>query len=364
MKIAIAAGGTGGHIFPALSIALALRKQSPSVSLVWFGTKRNREKELCDANDIPVEFLSVSSSHRRISFRIVGALIQFGREVFKAKRILSTHEPDAVIAFGGYVSAPVLGAAILKRIPFFLHEQNTIPGFVNRIFARFAKVTFLGFPLVGNWKLAGELRVVGTPVRDIEGDYFDYPYPEGLDRIKKGVLICGGSQGARSMNLTLIDAVRHWLENDIQVVWQTGTAGYKEICEALGNHKKAFLFESIEDLYPYYAMSKVVVGRSGASTLAEVAFFGLPCVMIPLPWSAENHQWMNAGLVEAQGWGIRVAQDDDTGVKVDEAVMQILTNQSVFETMSRAALDNGLTNASKVIAKEVLSQMGNERAEV
>ncbi|MBD3320112.1 MAG: undecaprenyldiphospho-muramoylpentapeptide beta-N-acetylglucosaminyltransferase [Chitinivibrionales bacterium] len=364
MKVAIAAGGTGGHVFPALSVARALRKKEPSMSLLWFGTRRNREKELCQKDGIPIEFLAVSSSHNRFSIRIVGAIMQFARETCKAVHVLKRERPDTVIAFGGYVSAPVLAAALYARIPFFLHEQNTVPGFVNRLFSRFAKTTFLGFPLVGNWKLGGELRVVGTPVREIEGDYKDFRYPETIDRAKKTVLICGGSQGALSMNRLLVKPVLRWAENNIQVIWQTGAASAGEIRNAIGNTGSVVLYESIEDLYPFYAIAKVVVGRSGASTLAEVAYFGLPCITIPLPWSAENHQWMNAGLIEAQGWGIRIAQDENGGKAVEEAVIRILSDQSEFESMSMKALDNGLTNAASVIADGLLAQGENDYAPV
>lgn len=349
MKVLIAAGGTGGHIFPALSVALEWKVRYPDDTLLWVGTSRNRERELCERHDIPLHMLDVTGLKRTLGPAMIASLGRFLKAVSRMKSLLLKEKPDAVLAFGGYVSGPVLAAAWMRHVPFYLHEQNTVPGLVNRIFCRGARRTFLGMPLALGWKLRGRTQVVGTPVRTCGHGFGDERYPEDIDRGAPTVLICGGSQGAQSMNRALVGQVKQWLRDDIQVVWQTGDVSLQEMRDVVGEHHRLFMYATISDLYPFYAIADVVVGRSGASTLAEIAYFGLPCVLIPLPWSAENHQWMNAAQVEAQGWGVRVTQDDACGDEVGRQVKRILEDPGLKERMSQHALDGSSAGAALAI---------------
>jgi UDP-N-acetylglucosamine--N-acetylmuramyl-(pentapeptide) pyrophosphoryl-undecaprenol N-acetylglucosamine transferase len=349
MRVTIAAGGTGGHIFPALAVAQEFRRRVPGVSLLWIGTSRNRERELCERNDIPLRVLDVKGLKREVSTGAVTALFSFAHEVGGMRAYFKKNPPHAVVAFGGYVSAPVLAAARMRSVPYFLQEQNTVPGLVNRLFARNAVCTFLGFPLAEKRRLRGVTKVTGTPIRRVSGTYADFPYPSGFDKSKKCVLISGGSQGAESMNRHLLEPVKRILEHDIQVVWQTGVPAFREVSAALSAYANAFVFDTIEDLYPYYAAARVVICRAGASTLNEVAYFGLPCVMMPLPWASENHQWINAGLVEGQGRGVRIAQEDGCGDAAVDVVLYMLSDQRSFERMCQMALDHSPVNAAAEI---------------
>ncbi|MBD3420982.1 MAG: undecaprenyldiphospho-muramoylpentapeptide beta-N-acetylglucosaminyltransferase [Chitinivibrionales bacterium] len=353
MNILLTAGGTGGHIFPALSVALAFRKKAPDTALHWIGTRRNREQELCARYAIPLSLLAVSGFKRSLSLQTLKAAAQSVGAVQKARGIIRNFAPDAVLAFGGYVCAPVLAAAQLSGIPCFIQEQNTVPGMVNRFFGKRARMSFLGLPLHDEKALGVRTMLTGNPVREITGDYADYAYPETIDREKPSILICGGSQGALSMNRSLIKAVGQWCSEGLQVIWQTGRAGCEEVRAAMSLHANCAVFASLDDLYPYYAQVKLVIGRAGASTLSEVAYFGLPFIPIPLPWSAENHQWKNAGLVEAQGWGIRIRQDEHTGMHVDAVLRQILYDKQTHEQMSKKALDNSPVNAADTIVVKV-----------
>jgi UDP-N-acetylglucosamine--N-acetylmuramyl-(pentapeptide) pyrophosphoryl-undecaprenol N-acetylglucosamine transferase len=195
------------------------------------------------------------------------------------------------------------------------------------------------------------------PVRPIARQVDESLYPAGLDKTAPTVLICGGSQGALSMNRLLVNAVKGWLKQGIQVVWQTGTTGLEEAQQAVAGLGKAFVFDAVSDMYPFYAIARVVVGRGGASTLAEVGYFGLPMVIIPLPWAADNHQWTNAGLVEGQGWGIRVAQNPLCGEQVDKQVRKLLSDDALFEQMSRKALDFTPVNAAATIVQTVVEMV-------
>ncbi len=353
MKLLIAAGGTGGHIFPALSVALEWKRSHPDDELFWVGTSRNREQELCRRHGIPLEMLAVQGVKRSLSISTLKALVAFGGAVRRMHRLMRREKPDAVLAFGGYVTAPVVLAARLRRVPYFLQEQNTVPGLVNRLFAGGARASFLGFPLANGWRLRGPTVVTGTPVRSVDHAYPPDAYPEGFERGRRTVLVCGGSQGALTMDRTLAPTILGWVRDGLQVVWQTGEAGCEEMKQVAGEQEHLFISGTIPDLYPFYAASRVVIGRSGASTLSETAYFGLPCVLVPLPWSAENHQWMNAGMVEAQGWGIRVKQDERCGEEVDTAVRGLLGDASRYEAMCRRALDHTPGGAAGAVVRSI-----------
>lgn len=357
-RIVIAAGGTGGHIFPALAVALECKKRKHSFSLLWVGTSRSREQELCKKHDIPLELVDVQGITRSVSFKNIKALASFVHSVRRMNYLFKKEKPDAVIAFGGYVSAPVLAAARLQGIPYFLQEQNTVPGLVIRRFAKKARAIFLGFPIVDDWSLKGNTMITRTPVRPIAGTYANYDYPEGFDKEKRCILICGGSQGAASMNTCLVDAVKSLNDKGWQTVWQTGSYSFESVKDQMHNRSSVFVFETIDDLYPYYARAKVVVGRSGASTLNEIAFFGLPCVLIPLPWAAENHQWMNAGYVESQGWGFRIEQNQQCGEKVEKTVSRIIEDSELHEAMCRKALNFTPAGAAADIVDTINDTIG------
>lgn len=364
MKVIIAAGGTGGHIFPALSVALEWRRQNPDVELLWVGTTRNRERELCKEHGIRIVTISVRGFDRKPNLKALQAAAAFGRSVMRMSSLIRREKPDAILAFGGYVSAPVLMAARLGTTPFYMHEQNTVPGMVTRMFSNAAKCTFLGFPLSDKWELRGRSVVVGTPVRRVRGPYHDSDYPAELDRSKKTILISGGSQGSLTVSRQLVEPVQRWLQKGLQVVWHTGEAGYEEIKVKVADMPGAFLFSTIPNLYPYYALARVVVGRAGASTLAEISYFGLPCVVVPLPWASENHQWTNAGLAEGQGWAVRVAQDEQCGANVEQAVNRILEDDAAHEKMSQKALDHTPDGAASVIVESIEAAVNSKRKKV
>jgi UDP-N-acetylglucosamine--N-acetylmuramyl-(pentapeptide) pyrophosphoryl-undecaprenol N-acetylglucosamine transferase len=271
--------------------------------------------------------------------------------------VFGSGRPRAVVAFGGYVCAPVLVAARIKKVPYFLQEQNTVAGLVNRAFAKSARRVFLGLPLAAQRQLAGALEVTGTPVRARDTSYVGFAYPDGFSKEKKTILISGGSQGAQSMNDVLVAVVKQWGSRGLQVIWQTGAASYSSIRESLQHSDGIFVFDTIPDLYPYYAAASVVVARAGASTLAEISVFGIPAVLIPLPWAAENHQWENAGLAQKQGWGIRISQDEATGEHVGVAVDRILSDANTAETMRVHALANSPSGASAAIVDRLAKDL-------
>ncbi len=353
-RVIITAGGTGGHIFPALSVAKAIREKDDNCELLWIGTERSREREVCETNNIPVMMLNVIGINRRNPISAILAIIKMGLSVVKVYANFRKNRPEAVVAFGGYVCMPVLLAAKLTGVSSYIQEQNSVPGLVNRLMSGNANKTFLGLPLAQGFSLKGNTLITGNPVRKMDGNYGTISDTLGLETSKRSILICGGSQGAASMNRKLLDAVKRLSNDGYQIIWQTGTASFEEIKTSCEDLKSVWIFETLKDLYPYYSVADVLIGRSGASTLAEAALFGIPAVMIPLPWSAEDHQMKNAMLIEEQGWGKVVKQDDNCSNLVYDETKKILENEELIKKMRNAALKNSPENAASEIASEVL----------
>ncbi|MFW5959495.1 MAG: undecaprenyldiphospho-muramoylpentapeptide beta-N-acetylglucosaminyltransferase [Chitinivibrionales bacterium] len=353
--IVVAAGGTGGHIFPAYALLKEMVKQRSKMGFLWIGTSRSREGELSSSLGIPIVKLKTAGIKRSVSlFNILSLIGMATGFIYMFYRFLF-RRPFAVVGFGGYVSAPVILAAKCLGIPYYLHEQNSVPGMVNRVFSKGAALNFLGFPLEkSDIPMKGKKLLTGTPVRKPDESYQDYEYPGLINGKGARVLICGGSQGAASMNTALIPVVEKIVEDGVNVVWQTGDYSYDRIRSAAENLSGVYAERSFKDLYPYYSWADIIICRSGASTVSEIALFGKPCILIPLPWSSENHQVFNAEYVEESGWGITVTQDDNCSERVKDALKKILYDSEKYSAMSEKALEAAKYDASSIISDKIL----------
>ncbi|KMQ53049.1 UDP-N-acetylglucosamine--N-acetylmuramyl- (pentapeptide) pyrophosphoryl-undecaprenol N-acetylglucosamine transferase [Chitinispirillum alkaliphilum] len=340
---------------PAVSVVLELRRRCTNVSFAWVGSGHKGEKEVCKKYNIS-HILLESVKVKKGEGQIPG--IRFVGELYRFNKIMSKDKPSAILAFGGQESAPVLAAARLKRIPYYLMESNAVADPVNRFFASGAKKIFLGHSSINLNVLHGTKEVTGIPVRQVVKGYNKTEYPSDFDRSKTTVLICNGEGYSSSFNSCLIETVKEWLENGMQVVWQTGVRDYGALTEMFKGYRTLFLFSEVKDLYPFYAASKIVVGRSEPDFLAEIAYFGLPCMLISSPSSGNNVQWLNAGLVQNQGWARRFQEGQNCGEQLYSSVKEILQNEQVFEMMCRKALDNAPINAVNRISEVIINDLG------
>ncbi|MFP4163251.1 MAG: UDP-N-acetylglucosamine--N-acetylmuramyl-(pentapeptide) pyrophosphoryl-undecaprenol N-acetylglucosamine transferase [Chitinispirillaceae bacterium] len=347
-RVLLAAGGFKGKYIPALSVALELRKCSRNISLMWIGNDKGKERSLCRKHRIP--FIKSSFDENGKTSGIIHCL----REFFRFNSLFAKERPSAVLAFGSFESVPVLAAARLRSVPYFLLEQNAVPGKVNRFFASGAKKVFFGLPPIDLQSSDSSSEVTGVPVWPFVKEYDQSFYPRRLDRSRKTVFIAGDDE--KESFIFLVDLVKMWARNGIQVVWQTGKKHYGQIRSALKSCEGVFLFPVLQNTYPFYAISRVVIGRGFPSLLSEAAFFGLPCVLIP--YSSDSAQWVNAGLVKNQGWAFRFAQSEECKEGIDEAVRTVLENDEVFEKMSRKALDQSPFNASSRITGLIAEELG------
>ncbi len=348
LKVLLAPGSRNRHV-PALSVALELRKRFHSVDLTWVGSGRGREKHLCRKYHITLFQVNLDGRRKLSSF--------FGiiREFFRFNSFFRKERPSAVLSFGGYESMPLLAAARLRSIPYFLLEPNAVPDPVNRFFAGGAKKIFFGLTPVKSRVSGNSPEITGVPVLPLAKKYEHYQYPRKLDRAKKTILIIG-SEEADNLGSFLINMVKIWADNGIQIVWKTGKGEYGLIRNRLRSCRNVLLFPTLKDPYPFYAVSRLVIGRSTPLLLSEAAFFGLPCVLIP---SIESHiQWVNAGLVQNQGWAFRFTQENSSENMIIKSVQSIINDQSVFESMSRKALDYSPFSASSIITGKIVEELG------
>ena len=356
MRVAIVAGGTGGHIFPAVALIQELKNIEKVEYIEWITTQRSNEKEIAKTYSINMSSLDVEGIQRRVSIQPIRAVAKTVKAFMKMVKYLKSEKIDTVIAFGGYVCGPVLLAAKFLKLKIYLHEQNSVPGMVNKFFANKATKLFLGIPLAKGHEVKGNQEVVGTPVRDISGDEENQKIKFTRDENEKVVLICGGSQGAVSMNRVLIEAVEWFASEGVRVVWQTGKPGLKEIEDLFGNNDKITIFDVTDNLYPYYQSADLLIGRSGASTISEALLFNIPSILIPLPWSSENHQWFNAGFAEESGYSIRVRQNDRASSSIITLAGELLFgNGDKYRGMYKETKSSEVSNSAKKIANEVTS---------
>lgn len=344
-RILIAAGGTGGHIAPALAVGARLRDRFGDDVLVRFVSGcRDVERQAFEAAH---EFPEVIPCERAPRLSLEGApdCARYARALVAAMGLARRFRPDAVLAMGGYVCAPVLWAARARRAPYYLHESNSVPGKATRLFARGARTVFLAHADAAAM-LGARTRaeVVGTPVRQgvLCGDRLAAREALGLDAQALVVGVVGGSQGARALNESMLDALEALAQRAprLRVVWAAGHAHRNTVEAALagrGLSERVRLFDFIADMGAFYAASDLVVSRAGASTLAELAATGKPSILVPYPHAADDHQSSNAKALAAAGAAELIPEADLPGARLAEAACAILGDAARLDAMAAAA---------------------------
>jgi len=299
LKVALACGGTGGHVFPALSVGRALVERH-GAEIVVVGRPGSPERKWSE--DAGRRFREVPAFPLRRSrwWTNVGLPVSATRSVLAAKVVLRQESPGAVFATGGYVSLPTGVAARMLGIPLLVHESNSHPGVANRLLARIADRVFAGSP-AGAARLHGA-ESVGNPVRPLDGrDRARLRADLGLSESDKYLVVIGGSQGARGVNRILAAEIRALVERGWRVLWQTGADGLGRGREAASGLPQVQVEPFVADVYGAFGAADLALTRSGASTLAELALHGLPSVLVPFPSATGNHQEINAREFESAG---------------------------------------------------------------
>ncbi|MCS7081960.1 MAG: undecaprenyldiphospho-muramoylpentapeptide beta-N-acetylglucosaminyltransferase [Bacteroidetes bacterium] len=296
-------GGTGGHVYPALAVAEALRRLKPEVEIAFAGTPERLEGRVVPQAGYPFYAIPARGLRRRQWWRNLSLPVVVGRGLGRAWRLLDRIRPYAIVATGGYVTVPVLSAAVLRGLPYVLQEQNSYPGLANRCFARWARWVCLGFEAAAAYFPQTRVRLTGNPVRSEIGTV-----PRALAAGRWGfspdrftVLALGGSLGAETLNRAMARWASTFLEAGWQVLWQTGPGAYGRLRSQLPPHPRLYLSPFLEAMAEAYGAADVVVCRAGALTLSELAQAGLPSVLVPSPNVVADHQRRNAELFAQAG---------------------------------------------------------------
>ena len=353
MRAILAGGGTGGHVIPAIAIAQELQKQYQA-EVLFIGTARGLENRLVPAAGFPLQLVNVGALNR-VSLAIrVKTLFDLPRAVFAAGRLLNEFQPDVVIGVGGYASGPAMLAAIRRRIPTLAFEPNVVPGFANRIVARFVSAAAVHFP-----ETAERFRnavVTGVPVRPAFFQIPRKPYVQASPTL----LVFGGSQGARAINQAVTRAIRPLAArvSGLHVIHQTGERDYNDVLAAYAQAEfPAEVHRFIEDMPSFFARADLILCRSGASTVAEIAAAGKPAVFVPFPGAADDHQRRNAEALERAGAAVVVEETKLDEVWLVDTICALLEDPARLARMSDAARAMAHPNATRDIA-ELAARVG------
>lgn len=358
-KIIISGGGTGGHVFPAISIANALKVIDPEIDILFVGAKGKIEMEKVPAAGYPIIGLPISGFKRKLSLENFVVLAKLGISLVRARKIISDFKPDVVVGVGGYASGPVLKIASGKGIPTLIQEQNSYAGVTNKLLAQKAKKICVAYEHMQRFFPAEKIILTGNPVRQdiehIEGkksqalDFF------GLDPEKKTILVLGGSLGARTINRSIMERLGKLSASGVQVIWQTGPKYYKKNIDDIKSKNiptlKVFDFISRMDLA--YAAADLIISRAGAGTISELCLVGKPVILVPSPNVAEDHQTKNAmALVDRDA--ARMVLDAEAVERLVDVSLFLLNNEPLLKTLSANISRMAIRDSAKRIAEEVL----------
>lgn len=362
MKVILSGGGTGGHIYPALTIADNIKKIAPDTEIIFVGTEQGLEKDIVPRYGYPLKFIEVAGFKRSLSFDTIRSACKLLSGLMDAYRIVKEEKPDLVIGTGGYVCGPIVFMAAAKGIPSCIQEQNAMPGVTNKILSKFVKKVFLGYKEAGKYfKGSAELVYTGNPIRSeiLANKKADALVELGLDPKKKTILVSGGSRGAQSINKAMQEVELALSDrSEVQILHATGEANYEKYMAEL--EKKGKLGKNIT-VKPYLhnmpvalAAADLAIFRAGAIGLAELMAKGVPSVLVPYPYATANHQEYNARAVETQGAAQVIIDKELTGEKLLETIERLLLEPEELEKMAVVAKKLGKPRAGAEIAKQAL----------
>jgi UDP-N-acetylglucosamine--N-acetylmuramyl-(pentapeptide) pyrophosphoryl-undecaprenol N-acetylglucosamine transferase len=347
MRVLIAAGGTGGHIYPGIAVAKEITRRDADSQVKFVGTARGLETKLVPDNGFDLSLInSAGLKNVGLAGKIKGLMI-LPKSFLEARKLIREFQPDVVIGAGGYVTGPVLLTACLLRIPTLVMDSNALPGFTNRRLAPFVTKAALTFEEAV--KFFGKKGVVtGNPVRK---EFFDIP-PKQRDANKFSLLIFGGSQGARAINNAMVEALPHLksFQDRLQITHQTGELDFETIKKGYAENgwENADIRQYIKDMMSEFAKTDLIICRAGATTCAELAAAGKAALMIPLPTAADDHQRVNAETLEKAGAARMILQKDLTGESLAKEIIELIENPEKISEMEKAAKKLAKADAAKV----------------
>lgn len=347
--VLIAAGGTGGHVYPALAVADYLREQD--VKVTWVGTKRGLEHRVIPAANIPLEIISISGLRGKGLLNFIFVPLKLILAIAQVIKVFIKVKPDAVLGMGGFVSGPCGIAAFILRKPLYLHEQNAVPGLTNKVLSYFASTVMQAFP--NSFKGRKNILTIGNPIRK---DITEITKPEermGKRNDSLRVLVIGGSLGAQALNENVPQALFE-IKKELQPnVWHQ--AGRNKLDATIENYKKANIeakvTEFIENMAEAYEWADLVICRAGALTISEIANVGVASILVPYPYAVDDHQTENAKYLTNVGAAILISQNDLVP-KLKESITELLqAGRTKLIEMAKAARKLSNPDATQTVAE-------------
>lgn len=362
IKVIISGGGTGGHIFPAISIANEIKIRFPHSDILFVGALGKMEMDRIPAAGYKIIGLPVIGFPRKLSLKMVEFFIKLFKSMFLANKIIKDFKPDVVVGVGGFASGPILKAAVRKGVPAILQEQNSYAGLTNKILASKVNKICVAYPDMEKYFPVDKIVLTGNPVRRsiVENKiskeealkYF------GIKSTNKLVLIIGGSLGARTLNESVLANIENIAKSEFQFIWQTGSYYHKEMISRLGNNPPSNLIptEFISKMDYAFALADLVITRAGAGTISELCLLKKASILVPSPNVAEDHQTKNANSLTKYEAAVMIKDSDAQSMLFNET-FSLLTDEDRLKRLSENIGKFGKPNAAKDIVNVILDEI-------
>lgn len=352
MKVIISGGGTAGHINPGIAIAKKIMEKDKGAQIIFVGTKKGLENKLVPREGFELKTIRVKGFRRKLSFDTFATVKELFIGLSQAKKLLKEFKPDIVIGTGGFVCGPILFYATRLKIPTIIHEQNAFPGVTNRILSRFVDVVAISFEESREYfKSAKNVKLTGNPIRQelLDVDRALVKKDSNFTNKEKKALVFGGSRGAKVINDTVVDMIKIHYKKDFSMIFATGEVLNEEVLEKLKDVDAPNI-----DIVPYIYNMKdalvsadLVICRSGAITVCELAAVGIPAILIPSPNVTANHQEYNAKVLENADAGVILLEEDLTPENLYNKIKDLLSNNKLLDNMSKNCRKVAVLDASE-----------------
>lgn len=364
MRIIVSGGGTGGHIYPALTLIRTLQAKLSQLEVLYVGTHAGLEADIIPKEGIPFATVDLQGFKRSLSPANILRAAKAAGGVAKAMGLVKKFHPDVVIGTGGYVCGPVLMAASLLGIPTLIQEQNVIPGITNKILSRFVSVVATGYREADKYFPEEKVVFTGNPIRPEvmapkkQEDYAAFDLLPG----RKTLLVSGGSRGAHTINVAMVEVLKHYAgHKSIQILHVTGKGEYTDIMGRIEAAGVDLASAGNLQVRPYLynmpqamSIADLAVFRAGATGLAELTAKGIPAILVPYPYAAENHQEFNARAMESAGAAKMILNKDLTGEVLIKAIDELLGNDILRKKMARSSRELGRPEAAEAIGEMII----------
>ena len=360
LKIIIAGGGTGGHIFPALSIANALKENNPSIEILFIGARGKMEMEKIPEAGYQIIGLNIAGFNRSSLIKNIDLPFKIIDSFLQVRKIVNQFKPNAAIGVGGYSSFPVLKYCQSKGIKTFIHESNSFAGKSNILLGKNATQIFVASDGMEKFFPKNKILFTGNPVRKsithIQSSKTEALQYFSLEENKKTVLIVGGSLGSKTINKSILNGLEKFKANHIQLIWQTGKLTADEFVKEHNINDGFWVSAFIKEMEKAYAAADIIISRSGAMSVAEICVVNKPVIFVPFPYAAEDHQTVNAKQLVNKNAALMVTDGDAKNTLVNKTI-ELVNDEEQQQILIKNIASFGITNADEQIANAILEKL-------